>query len=211
MFRPHTVFFAVLAAAALPALAQTAQRPSVKVGDSATYAMQLLSDRQVFDSTVLVRSVDEQRIVSTVRRSDRPGIDAEQVLTRDPDMVKSGSSGRTFSPSAGMLRFPLTVGDRWKAESDTTGASGDRTRNTADCQVFGVEKVPVPAGEFDAMRVECKGWINGVSWTGSMRWETTQWYAPEAARTVKTIYKDWRGSQLWTHSVSELKSVSSAP
>ncbi len=211
MVRPHSLSLALLTLVTQPVWSQTAQRPTVQVGDGATYAMQLLTDRQRFDASVTVRSVDDQRIVMTARRSDRPGVDAEQVLTRDLDMVKSGTTGRSFSPSAGLLRFPLTVGDRWKAESDTTGATGDRTRNTADCQAVGLEKLTLPAGEFDALRVDCKGWINGVSWTGSMRFETTQWYAPAVGRTVKTVYQDWRGSQLWSHSVSELKSLVSQP
>jgi hypothetical protein len=75
-----------------------------------------------------------------------------------------------------------------------------------------VEKLRVPAGEYDTFRVNSKGWITGVSWSGSVRFEQSQWYAPAAGRVVRTEYRDWRGgTQLWNHSIAEMKAFKPGP
>jgi hypothetical protein len=102
------------------------------------------------------------------------------------------------------------VGESWKSsylsESATAKSKGD-----IDFKVVAREKVKTPAGEFDAFRIESGGWVTGVSWSGSVRIAQVQWFAPAVGRVIKSEYKDYRGSQLWTDTASELKSFTPAP
>ena len=86
-------------------------------------------------------------------------------------------------------------------------------RRLADLQAIPPRIKPlVQAGEYVTFRVDSKGWITGVSWNGSLRFEQSQWYAPAAGRVVRTEYRDWRGgTQLWNHSIAEMKAFRPGP
>ena len=105
---------------------------------------------------------------------------------------------------------PLVVGDGWKSSFVGEGNNA-KSKTDLEFKVVAREKVKTPAGEFDTFKIESGGWINGVSWSGSIRMSEVRWYAPSIGRVVKSEYKDFRGGQLWTHTVSELKSFKPAP
>ncbi len=208
----RTALAALTLLAATAAPAQTAERPVAKVGDSTVFAVQLVTDRKQFDDTVTTTAVEPTLIRYRHSRPERVPADIEALSTPDLDTVRSGYSGTLFEPSAGGMRFPLTGGQRWKAEGQSTSASGAQSRFSSETVVSGVEKLRVPAGEYDTFRVDSKGWITGVSWNGSMRFEQSQWYAPAAGRVVRTEYRDWRGgTQLWNHSIAEMKAFRPGP
>ncbi len=71
------------------------------------------------------------------------------------------------------------------------------------------EKVRTPAGEFDAWKVQAKGWINGVSWQGSFPLTQTVWYAPTLNRIVRLELKE--GRRGGADNLTELKSFRLAP
>lgn len=88
----------------------------------------------------------------------------------------------------GALTFPLRVGD--KTKYDKRPWSNGNGHNSAECEVKAVEAVTVPAGTFDAFRVECDG-----SWqrvfdrrsvgANSGRTQETIWYSPMVNGYVK--------------------------
>lgn len=65
-----------------------------------------------------------------------------------------------------------------------------------------------PAGEFDAFRIENKGYINGVSWPGGFAYLQVVWYAPSINRVLREKYKEMR--PMGTDYVRELKSFTPA-
>jgi len=59
-------------------------------------------------------------------------------------------------------------------------------------RVVGREKVQVPAGEFEATKVEAEStWSSPIG--GAKEIQLTFWYAPKIGRTVKMprVIKDW--------------------
>jgi hypothetical protein len=185
-------------------------RPVFKVGDVAVYSINQRADKRTTEETVTVTAVDQSLIKSKHVRPDRNPPDLEGVMTADLDVVVSGASGSRFDPPIVGLKFPLTVGDTWKSSYVSEGASS-RSKGDIDFKVAAREKVTTPAGEFDTFKIESGGWINGLSWSGSIRISQVQWFAPAIGRVVKSEYKDFRGSQLWTDTLSELKSFKPAP
>lgn len=199
-----------LVSASVWAQADGASRPVAKVGDVAVYTVNQRTDKRMTEETVTVTSVDQTHIKSKHVRPDRNPPEIEGVLTADWATAVSGASGNRFDPPIVGVKFPLTVGDSWKSSYLSEGATA-KSKGEIDFKVVAREKVKTPAGEFDAFRIESGGWINGVSWSGAIRMAQVQWFAPAVGRVVKSEYKDYRGSQLWTDTVSELKSFTPGP
>ncbi len=192
------------------AQADGAGRPLEKVGDVAVYAIELRGDKRTTEETVTVTSVDQTHIKSKHVRPDRNPPEIEGVLTVGRATVVSGASGIRFDPPIVGFKFPLVVGDGWKSSFLAEGAN-NKSKTDLDFKVVAREKVKTPAGEFDAFKIESEGWINGVTWSGAIRMTEVRWYAPAIGRVVKSEYKDFRGGNLWTNTVTELKSFKPAP
>jgi hypothetical protein len=97
-----------------------------------------------------------------------------------------------------LLSFPLEVGKSWTFVNDyslkDTGTKGQMKQSVV---VLTYEKVRVPAGEFEAFKLESTGSFSGsspaagpISGSGSR----TYWYAPSARAIVKEEIQDpYRG------------------
>jgi hypothetical protein len=95
----------------------------------------------------------------------------------------------------GALAFPLRVGDR-NSYAKRPWNKGDG-HLSADCEVKGIESVTVPAGTFDAFRVDCDGtWQRVFDITPTTgvkgRFEERLWYSPKVGHYVKFTYISYR-------------------
>ena len=92
----------------------------------------------------------------------------------------------------GSLRFPIAVGN--KHDYKELPFPNGNGHSSATCQVKGEEKVTVPAGVFDTVRIECAGFWTQV-FDGSFRGRQTEtlWYAPAISRLVKWQFFNFRG------------------
>ena len=92
----------------------------------------------------------------------------------------------------GSFKFPMQAGNKYNYEK-LPWANRDG-HSSASCEVKGEEKVTVPAGTFDAVRIECSGfWTRVFNGTGSGRQTEAQWYAPSINRFVKSQFSDTFG------------------
>ena len=199
------VVTAVLSAFAAQAISQEvagAERPVLKPGDSWTY--QRIDDwkNAVKEKYTLTVSTVSDKEIQLTRKSETSG--KTMNVVQNPDLnILAGSilaigSANTYSPNSGIYDFPLTVGKTWDAKSDFVVPKFDRTGSyKLNAKVVGWEKVKVPAGEFDALKISEDGFYrstqNGYTGTGSMG--ITFWYAPAIKAMVKTRYEDtWNGS-----------------
>jgi hypothetical protein len=192
------------------AQADGAVRPVAKVGDEAVYAVDLRGDKRTTEETVTVTSVDQTHIKSKHVRPDRNPPEIEGVTTLDLATVVSGSSGTRYDPPVSNFKFPLVVGDRWKSSFMAEG-SNFKSKTDLDSKIAARETVKTPAGEFDTFKIESEGWINGVTWSGTIRMTLVRWYAPAIGSVVKSEYKDYRNNRLWNDTVTELKSFKPGP
>jgi hypothetical protein len=163
------------------ALAQTADRPDVKVGD-----------QWQFVAYYSVPSTTPNRawVITSVAPSGIEGTENGEplILTAELNVLESPRH-KESNPKA--LAFPLAVGKRWRYPSDWLfKAKGSNGTVLFDVTVVGHEKVTVPAGEFDAFKLTAKGALGGVSpinsqYAGDMT--VTYWYAPAARAIVKSV------------------------
>lgn len=187
-------------------------KPQPKVGDVAVFSIDIRSDRKRYDETVTTKAIegDVVRYVHVRGEGGEPG-ESEALMTRDLDLLVSGSTGTRFEPAIVQAKWPLTVGVSWKTSYEAISPNQSRSRVEVDYKVAAVEKIDTPAGPFDTFRIESGGWINGVTWQGSIRVAQVQWYAPSVGRFVRQEYRDFRNNRVWNDRLVELKSIKPAP
>lgn len=165
------------------------ERPTLSIGD--TWKYRILdgwsgAERQQFDNTVVVFEGDivVLRGVSTTNANGFTlRINADQQICRS---LRNESAIVCNGP----FKFPLSSKYEHKIEK-YPWPNGNGT-SSSECVGKGMEKVLVPAGEFDAFRVDCKGfWTRIFGGAGSGRNEDSSWYAPSVKRIVKYSYTDY--------------------
>ncbi len=110
----------------------------------------------------------------------------EQTLENNPCRLMRGSDKLIC---AGIYKFPMTSDSKYAYEQELPWPNG-LGKSDGNCAVKGEEKITVPAGTFDTVKIECEGFWRQVfegTWNG--RWTETNWYAPKVNRSVKWIYK----------------------
>ena len=185
----RTWAFAVLAVCSTfvgPVFAQAAakvDRPGVKVGDKWQFALSASYRSNAADLNWVVTAVTPTEIKAT--ENGQP-----LLLTRDLNQVESP---RRQDSDLRLLSFPLEVGKAWTYVNDyvlkDTGTKGQQKYSVV---VLTYEKIRVPAGEFDAFKLEAKGTFSGEAYVGPISGSSSRvyWYAPAARAIVKDEIND---------------------
>jgi len=74
------------------------------------------------------------------------------------------------------------LGKKWSTRYKITYPNGQTGEFEVDFRVVARERITVPAGTFDAFRVEGEGW--GRGWFGSLSTKPKYWIAPGIRRPV---------------------------
>jgi hypothetical protein len=93
-----------------------------------------------------------------------------------------------YNPAYPAFAFPLAPGKTWRARLTATDpANGRRFPVWIDGTVLGWERIKVPAGEFDALRVERRVFFDYLEYTVRGRSEILEyeWYAPAVKQAVR--------------------------
>lgn len=173
-----------LAVFAGQSVAQKADRPAVKVGDRWTF--------EAHAQPSGVRQPSHTWVIGSVTPARIEGTDNGRPLVLTPELNILQSADKQHADQR-LLSFPLAIGKHWSF-TDHFGLLGFQTsaRDTVSVEVIAHEEVRVPAGEFEAFRLEAKGTRVTPSYTGEIRW--TYWYAPAARAIVKAEFR-----QISTH------------
>lgn len=201
-FRASVTFASifVLATAGQAVAAETvAVAPVINVGDNWTYQYTDVWKHLPGNLHRLeVTAVDEAGIQVDVKRSATGAVISHQRFSADMNPVDRGKMH--FAPYYARFAFPLAPGKQWTV--DATGenaAAGKRWRYQIKGRALGWEKVTVPAGEFDAIKVEVISYYHGEevgSRGGSGQSKEMVWFAPTVNNFVKLEYQDtnWQGT-----------------
>jgi hypothetical protein len=172
-----------------PGLPATVAAPEIRVGDAWTYRVQDGFTRiQRGDQRHEVLEVGADRIVvaGAVERGD--GV---QVYDHAWNWLRRPATNlQTFeySPAYQAFAFPLVPGKRWRARLTATDpADGRRFPVWIDGAVLGWERVKVPAGEFDTLKIQryvyFDYWEHAVRDRSEIR--EFEWYAPAVKQSVR--------------------------
>lgn len=190
-----------LVAALFAALGQTTtlaqdalpiERPTIKLGDSwTTRSLDGWNNSETSQTTFTVAGIEEGRIIL---RSQSMPTGETQTLTYTPDwQVCRSMQNSTELVCDGVFKFPLTAS--YRHTINKLPSSSGATFYDAECEGKGMEKVRVPAGEFDAFKVECKGrWTQVFGGARSGQYDDTSWYAPSVRNRVKQVFNTRRSN-----------------
>ena len=176
-----------------------AELPAVKVGDhwkievrdKLTNALERTEDYVVAASTAA-------QIDLSVGGTDKAVWTSELTPLDNPRL--------SWDPGYRWLNFPLEVGKEWDFKTQWKRKDGAGAgRSQMDVAVKAYEKVNVRAGEFDAYRIEGKGFMN-IDGSWSSRVNVKYWYAPAARAMVRFEWED-----KYNRTVNELVEVQLAP
>jgi hypothetical protein len=167
-------------------------RPDVRVGDRWKYRITDTYTKLTEFVSIEVTSVTEGRIHT---RSSRSALDAPtssaagslvEIWDRDWNQIRAGDI--EFTPFYPALKFPLEPGTQWSGIVQWYGGSGI-LKHQLTAQAAAWERVVVPAGSFDAIRIVVHG---SISETGTLNYYAqsgtlsgTIWYAPLVGRIVR--------------------------
>jgi hypothetical protein len=184
----------LLAACAAPLPAGNApasvNAPQLPVGKSWTYQVRdgynrglmrtvRYSVASVHDGTVTLRVDDAQAGVASR---------ATETATEEPVQALSprSLSPVNYIPAYPAYEFPLTVGRSWKRDYAIAQPGGKPVPAQVRGRVAGWERIKVPAGEFDALRIERASYLDDEEfWRWGTRAYETDWYAPALGRFVR--------------------------
>jgi len=186
--------------------AQTVEAPRWKVGDKWVYEE---SARFREGTTKWFREVAEAKADGTFAVAT-----GGRQLTFDRETNSLDNRGADYSWRR--FAFPMSVGKSWSWERKYEG-QGYQGREQGSFRVVAYEKLTVPAGTFDCMKVEgtayrnwdsalsvAKGWNNAIT-------KTTYWYCPEVGWVGKWIVENQPySSAAWGRQESVLTSFAHA-
>lgn len=111
--------------------------------------------------------------------------------------IESGTALK-YAPAYPALRFPLARGKRWNERILATDpATQKRVAIRVRARVVGSERIKVPAGEFDAIKVRREVFYeDGEWWRSPTEALETDWYAPE----INAVVQRYTESQFWDYS-----------
>jgi hypothetical protein len=188
--------FAVLCFILPCALAQAGNHESVPapapaVGDSWTYQYtDVWKGSKGNINRMEVAAIDSAGVHMAIKRAASGALLSTQLFSADMNPIDRG--GMHFAPSFARFAFPLTPGKEWT--SDVIGdnsKAGKQWRYQIKGKVLDWEKVRVPAGEFEALKIVVEARYGAVdSGADSGNLTETVWFVPALNNYVKLDYLD---------------------
>lgn len=184
--------------------AQSSERPDVHVGDRWAW----------LHSNGLVKETDHTQIEDVVDVKDN------EITTRVRVKGQQGSAIAAYSmdwnpidvvsarydPLLKEFDFPLQVGKKWDGEADKMlFSNGKHGKFILKAEVTALEKITVPAGTFDAYRIDIS--IDAASTDENANighTAETIWFAPSVRRYVKSEYTFTRDGRVRSKDILEL-------
>ena len=162
--------------------------PAIRVGDSYTFETENTSNSKLnYVATREITAIDSNRL-TVVTTNAKSGSKRTNYYDRTWNYLGSGSGdndGVSFSPALKYLDFPLNVGKKWTAQSiETDKKTKHQRRHTINGTVVGWEKVQVPAGEFEALKIVLNTEVKDADKVSAGT--DISWYVPALRRSVKS-------------------------
>jgi hypothetical protein len=191
--RNHSMPRLLLAAALVAALDVSA---APVAGDSYVYQVVNGYSREVRGQVdYRVDRADSSGItVSVTPEPPSVGAPRTEIYTAEGNWLRQGVESHgfkvdyVFATAYPAYVFPLAAGRTWSTRVNATVPGESRPRSVrVDGKVLGTERIRVPAGEFDAVKVERFVYPGDPNFQQTeTRIVETDWYAPALGRPVRT-------------------------
>ena len=135
----------------------------------------------------------ERTVYEVTRRRDQASVNSLAIDSADGNGLRRALPSHNalvdfdFAPAFPAYVFPLEPGRRWSTRVEAVNPQGDvRYSVRVDAEVAGRERVSVPAGSFDAVKIVRSIYVGDAAMplTETTIMET-EWYAPALGRAVR--------------------------
>jgi hypothetical protein len=183
------VFLCVAEAAGAPSPA-----PDVHVGDNWKFrTLDGFTNEIQFEATQRVVEINDREIVIELHNLSKDKT-ALHYFTREWNVVDTGDG--KYDPYYPEFKFPLAAGVTWSEKYTWISGTGVASSGYVAAKVSAQEKVTVPAGTFDAYRIDRDQEVRDNNETAMVtKTHMTTWYSPAARRFVRrewTVTRDGR-------------------
>jgi hypothetical protein len=188
----------------VPMAAENVDRPDIHVGDRWSWVhTNGMVNEQDWTKIEDVVSISQTEIRTRIRKKGTPN---NIIAIYSLDMNPIDTSGERYQPNLTRYVFPFQTGKKWSGEFDKMlFSNGKHGKFFAKAEVKGLEKVKVPAGEFDAYKIVLTYDATGTdedARTGHT--VETVWYAPDVKNFVKSETVFTRDGQVRSQDIFEL-------
>ena len=187
----------IAAAASASAAVQAPAAPLPVAGDTYVYRVINAYNNEIRGQlSYRVDKTEADRITQSVS-ADQPGMRAAatEILTPDGKWLRHTIVNHdrlvdyAFSPAYPSYEFPLDTGKEWSTRVNAVNAETATSHSLRiDATVVGTERIRVPAGEFDTIKIRRSVYAgdsaNYLHLTETNIFET-EWFAPALGRTVR--------------------------
>jgi len=129
---------------------QPVARPDIALGMQWRFEVTDLFTRSKQDAIIEVQSITDNRIYTVGLQGA-----AMQVWDRNWNLLRDGNT--EYSSPYPALEFPLAPGKKWRSNEIRYEFSGGTWYQQTNGHVVGWEKLKVPAGTFDVLKIEIRG------------------------------------------------------
>ncbi len=168
----------------------TVSAPQLRVGDTWRYAARDgYTGIAKGELEYRIDAIGSDNITVTLQHGGRASVER---YTRDwnwRERPMTNLQNFRYDPAYPALPFPLESGKTWQAYVKATDpATGRVNRVRIDGTVLGWERVKVPAGEFDALKVRRLVYAGNYDhFLGEEQIAEFDWYAPRLGQIVKHV------------------------
>jgi hypothetical protein len=175
---------------AFPCAAQTIDAPVIKAGDTWVYRM---TDERAPNGwnqrreELTVNRVTASTIYYEIKQSGSTQPSREVITGRDWSHIRNVNGKETIVNRP--LFFPLAVGKSWDFQfsEQNPNKTYKWTQHDAKFVVAGVEPIVVPAGKFNALKIEAEG-----HWSGELAPTQTVVQGAQSSQSGTTMVTDMR-------------------
>jgi hypothetical protein len=179
-----------------------AARPALRVGDTWRYAVTNRLTAIRSEETRRVLALTRDQIVCDVDSTDPSFARGRFVYTRQWNLVSRPAQAQAgdlpedigqwrWRPAYPQFRFPLAPGKSWRGTARVTNSATETTNvHRYVAQVLPIERIGVPAGEFDTLPVRYEAEVTTDGDAQALVWRNrdTLHYAPAVRLFVRAEY-----------------------
>lgn len=176
------------------------QLPDVHVGDSWTFrTLDGFTNEVQVEATSQIVEITDREIVVQVHNLTK---DKRALRYFDREWNAVDNDDGKYDPYYPEFRFPMNAGASWEQKFTYLPATGAASTGFVKATVAGPEKVEVPAGTFDAYRIERDQETRGSSESAAVtKIHMTTWYAPSVHHFVRREWTTTRDGRVRAKSI----------
>ena len=178
-------------------------QPDVHVGDLWKYhELDGLTNETTNEFSHQIVEINDHKITIQLKNKKMPG-SALRYYNREWNPIDNGVV--KYDPFYPEYKFPMNIGVTWKLDYRSTNTQRQSFSSVSNGKIVALEKVTVPAGTFDAYRIENDIETRDTGADANItKGHIITWYSPTAQKYIRRESTTFSGGRVRSNSIDEL-------